>query len=60
MSQEIPTWLGVASMLGVIISFSLSLLFLTLSNRTLGTVFFIIGWAIFAMALLFGGKERGE
>jgi hypothetical protein len=57
MSREMSTWLGVAALFGVIISFSLSLLFLTLSNRTLGTEFFIMGWIIFAMALLFSGKE---
>ena len=57
MSREMSTWLGVAALFGVIISFSLSLLFLTLSNRTLGTEFLIIGWMIFVMAMLFGGKE---
>ena len=57
MNREMSTWLGVAALFGVIISFSLSLLFLTLSNRTLGTEFFIMGWIIFAMALLFSGKE---
>ena len=57
MSREMSTWLGVAALFGVIISFSLSLLFLTLSNRTLGTEFLIIGWIIFIIAMFYHCEE---